>query len=444
MTEKRLKLSRRTALLLLPLGLASCEKITELFSTADKHLPGVREDVLPVHNGLAVDATPGTSFSLPHPVANAEWLQPGNSADHVLGSLIGPANFKKQWQSDLGLGDGYRRKLVVQPLVFGGRVFTMDADAVVRAFTIKDGDQKWRFDPAPDDSDSTNVGGGLSSDGQTLFISTGYGDLFALDPATAKQIWRTPLGAPARSNATIVDGVLYLITIDARLLALSAKNGSLIWSYQGRSASTAALAEAAPAVEGDFVTAAFSSGQLVALDKQTGTEIWTDSLSTSRSLLVASDIAAVPSPTIISDGKVFALGLDNLMLSVDIKSGRRAWDRDIGGFQMPCMAGGVIFVYADGHLLALSRDEGAALWVVPIPQFKNLQKQKDPIVWYGPMLVNNKLWLAGDNGHMLVIDPANGKIDLTYKLSESFALPPVVADGVFYVVFESGAIAAFA
>jgi len=443
MTMTNTKLSRRAALLL-PLGLAACETVTNLLTPSSKRLPGVRENVLPVRNGLELDAASDLSITLPAPVEITSWTQPGGDPTHVLGGLIGPTDFKKQWQADMGTGNGYRRKLVAQPVIDQGRVFTMDVDGVVDAFVAKTGDFLWQFDPAPEATDSTNIGGGLSTDGNYLFVATGYGDLIALDPATSKAIWRIDLGGPARSAATVADGVLYLITLDARLLAYSAKDGSAIWSYQGESAETSALAASAPAVWGNFVTAAFGSGELVAVDRQTGVEAWTDSLSTSRTLVSAADIATVTSPTAISDGKVFAIGLGGLMRAVDVKSGRRVWERDVGGFEMPCVVGGIVFVYGDGHLLALTRDEGTALWIVAIPQYRNMKKQKGAITWHGPLFVGGKLWMTSNTGEMLALDPADGKFGKPVHLGDAVALAPVIAGAVWYIEFESGAIAAYA
>jgi len=442
MTSTNSKLTRRAALLL-PLGLAACTTITNLLTPASKRLPGVRENVLPVRNGLELDAAAGTSVTLPPPVEITSWTQPGGSPSHALGGLIGPTSFSKRWQADIGTGNGYRRKLVVQPVVDNGRVFTMDVDGVVDAFVADTGDFLWQFDPAPEVTDSTNVGGGLSTDGTHLFVTTGYGDLIALDPATAKVMWRIALGGPARSAATVAEGVLYLITLDARLLAFSAKDGSEVWSYQGESADTTALSTSAPAVDGNYVTAAFGSGELVAVDRQTGVEIWTDSLSTSRTLVSAEDIAAVTSPTVIANGNVYALGLSGLMLAVDVKSGRRVWERDVGGFEMPCVVGGLVFVYGDGHLLALTADQGTALWIVPIPGYRNMKRQSGAITWHGPLFVGDKLWMAGDNGQMLAIDPADGKFGKPVRLRDAVALLPIMVGGTWYIEFESGAIAAF-
>ncbi len=443
MTEHNSRLTRRAALAL-PLLLASCAKLTALFAPSDKRLPGVREDVLPVRNGLELDAAAGTAITIPAPVAISDWMQPGGSPDHVLGSLIGPVTFTKKWQSPIGTGAAYRRKLVVQPVVYADRIYTMDVDGVVAAFDAKTGAFLWQFDPAPDAADSTNVGGGLSTDGTYLFVTTGYGDLIALDLASAKVIWRQALGGPARSAATVADGVLYLITLDARLLAYTAAAGKLVWTYQGEAGDTIALSWSAPAVEGDFVTAAFGSGELVAVNKLTGVESWTDSVSIASTTASTSDIATVTSPTVISDGKVFAVGIGGLMLAVDVKSGRRVWERDVGGFQMPCVVGGLVFVYGDGHLLALSRDEGTALWIVAIPQYKNTKKKKGAINWYGPIYVGGKLWMASDRGEMLPVDPADGKLGRPVQLGDDVAVPPVLAGNTWYIEFESGAIAAFA
>ena len=70
---------------------------------------------------------------------------------------------------DIGAGGGYRRKIIAQPVVAGGRIFTMDTDAVVSAFDIASGGRIWRIDTTTEEDDSTNVGGGLAVDGGTLY-----------------------------------------------------------------------------------------------------------------------------------------------------------------------------------------------------------------------------------------------------------------------------------
>src|SRR6266481_3626244 len=67
---------------------------------------------------------------------------------------------------------------------------------------------------------------------------------FALDVATGRQIWRTPVeydravlriasaGAIMRGAATIYNGKLYRTTVDAHVMALDMKTGKQVWKQK--------------------------------------------------------------------------------------------------------------------------------------------------------------------------------------------------------------------
>ncbi|HET7157712.1 MAG TPA: PQQ-binding-like beta-propeller repeat protein, partial [Burkholderiales bacterium] len=72
-----------------------------------------------------------------------------------------------------------------------------------------------------------------------MYIVNGHWT-FALDVATGRQIWRTPVefepdlrGAPiTRGAATIYNGNLYRTTLDAHVQALDMKTGKQIWKQK--------------------------------------------------------------------------------------------------------------------------------------------------------------------------------------------------------------------
>ena len=106
------------------------------------------------------------------------------------------------WRSGIGESGGYRRKIPAQPVVAGGRVFTMDRDAVVaRLRPARPAAALWRTETRAPKDRSTNVGGGISVDGNTLYVATGRAEVLALDPATGAIRWRKTIDEPARCRA---------------------------------------------------------------------------------------------------------------------------------------------------------------------------------------------------------------------------------------------------
>ena len=115
---------------------------------------------------------------------------------------------------------------------------------------------------------------------------------FAIDIATGQQIWRTPVdsapeaaahaccGAINRGAATIYNGKLFRVTLDAHVVALDMKTGAEVWRQQFADFNEGYSATSAPLVAngvlitgmagGDFTTRGFLNGW----DPETGEHLW--------------------------------------------------------------------------------------------------------------------------------------------------------------------------
>ena len=103
-----------------------------------------------------------------------------------------------------------------------------------------------------------------------LYASTGYAQVLALDPADGKVIWRSGVGAPVRSAPTVADGRVFAVTVENELVVLAADDGRRLWTHNGIPETAGLLGGASPAVEGEVVVAAYSSGEIFALTVETG------------------------------------------------------------------------------------------------------------------------------------------------------------------------------
>jgi outer membrane protein assembly factor BamB len=443
-------LGRRAALLgALGLGttglLSGCGLWDEWFGETKPPLPGKRELVLTTRRGMSVDEGASARIVLPPPVRNAAWPQSGGNPAHLIGHPAAGERLERAWSSGIGTGGGYRRKILAQPVVAGGRIYTMDSDAVVTAFDVGSGSRAWRFDTRDEDTRSTNVGGGVAVEGGTLYAVNGVGDLVALDAATGTLRYRKRFGAPARSAPTIADGRVFFSTIEDKLYAMATDDGRQLWSYQGRNSGTAMLGQPAPAFADGIVVAGFGSGDLVAFRADSGGVAWTDSLAAVRGRTSIADLSAIRGLPVISGNRVFVMGVGGLTAALDLRSGRRLWEREVGGTEAPWVAGDWLFVTsAEQQVAALNAQDGRVAWVTDLPRWENEEKSKDPIHWYGPTLAGDRLIVSSTNSdpEALAISPYTGKILGRQSLPGRASLAPIVAAGTMFQVTDDGSLLA--
>lgn len=428
---------RRMALLA-PLALSGCGLWDDWFGEHKTLLPGKREPIAGGRRALRVDEGVG-KVVLPQAISNAAWPQAGGNPAHFMGHLAAGERLAEAWSADIGAGGGYRRRIMAQPVAANGIVYVMDSDAVVSAFDIPSGGRVWRFDTKKDEDDSTNVGGGLAVDQGTVYAVNGLGELVALDAAKGVMKWRSDFHVPARSAPTVVEGRIFLITIEDRLIALTTDNGRQLWDHQATNPTTSVLGSPAPAYTDGLVVAGFGSGELTAMRAESGTVVWTDSLAARVVGGGVADFSAIRGLPVIASGRVYAISMGGLMVANDLPTGRRLWEREVAGEDHPWAAGSWVFIVSlDQRMAAISRDDGRVAWVTDLPRWENPEKQKDPITWYGPLLVGDRLIVAGTSEMALAVSPYTGEILGRQGLSGKASLGPIAAAGTVFVVTDDG------
>jgi outer membrane protein assembly factor BamB len=217
-----------------------------------------------------------------------------------------------------------------------------------------------------------------------------------------------------------------------------------VWSYQATAVATSVLGEPAPAFADGTVVCGFGSGDLVALRAESGALAWTDSLAAVRGRTSLLDLSAIRGLPLIADGVVYAISVGGLMLALDLRSGRRLWERDIASQNTPWLAGDWIFVLSLQQTLAcVNKADGHVRWTSALPRFENTKKNTDPIYWTGPLLGGKFLYLGGTTSKLIAVNPATGDIAGEQDLPDKISVAPVAAMGRLFVVTQDGTLTAF-
>jgi outer membrane protein assembly factor BamB len=433
------KLSRRAALLM-PLALGGCSWFDWLSDEAKPPIKGNREPVLSPARGLQIDAAFGVT--LPPVTANPSWPLPGGDLAHSGGNLAG--GLTKLWSADIGRGGDYRTRLTAQPLIAGSQVFAMDTNGEVSAYDLNTGRQQWSTATKAEKNRSTNIGGGIGYSEGKIYATTGRAEVLCIDAASGAIAWRKPIPAPARSGPSIYNGSLFFCTIDQRLIAVSATTGALQWSYTATPVDAGVLAQAAPAISDGLVIAGFESGDIAAVRAETGSLAWSDNLGTLKGSSSLLEFSSVRGAAVVDNGIVYAIGLGGLMAALDLRSGRRVWERDIAGANTPWLAGDTLFVITtEQRVAALAKDDGTVHWVTDLPRFTNPKRTKGLIDWAGPALIAGKLIAVSTNEHMAVIDPVDGQLVSNDEIGANGSLAPVAAQGTMLLLTDDATLTAY-
>ena len=380
---------RDFAALLLASATAGCG----LFDEKKTPLPGERISVLGIGGGLDPDPSLAeVAVALPPPEVNPAWPVPGGVPTHAMGHPALPDQLGRAWSTNIGEGASRYTRVLSSPVVAADRVFAMDGATQVSALDLASGGRIWAVDLKPEEERGSAFGGGPCFWNDRLFVTTGYGQVLALDPADGRVIWRQNVTAPLHAPPTVTEGRVFAVSIENALDVLSADDGRRLWTHNGIPETAGLLGGASPAVSEEIVVVGYSSGEVFGLRPENGRVIWSDNLAATRTANAVAGLADIRGRPVIDRGRAYAISHSGRLAAIDLRSGERAWEQQIGSSHGPWVCGDFIFVLSgDNEAVCLRREDGKVRWLRPLPRFRNEKDKSGPIYWAGPVLGGNRL-----------------------------------------------------
>lgn len=423
---------------------AACQE-RELILPGERLEP--RQVVSPDGPAIEGAAKPtGAALSLPAQRANSEWTHRAGNAAHNPGHVALGAGQSLQFATSIGAGSDRRFRITADPVVAGGLVFAMDSMSRVTAVNGS-GQTVWSVDLTPPREKTTSVsGGGLAYQGGRLVATSGFGEVIAIDAGSGGIVWRQRLNAPISGAPTVADGSVYAMGRDGTAWSLDLANGRENWRVSGRMDFAGWQGTGSPAVDGDLVVFPTSSGQLLAVDRKTGSERWSGQVAgqrIGRAITVIRDMTGEP---VISGNMVIAGTSAGRIAAFDRETGAQLWSHGDGALSAPVVAGNAVFaIDDDSRLIRLDRSNGARVWAVPLPQFVDAKVKKQEQVWahFGPVLAGGRLIVASSDGILRMFDPASGNLVGQAQIPGGAATAVSVAGGTIYLTSRNGQLLAY-
>ena len=228
-------------------------------------------------------------------------------------------------------------------------------------------------------------------------------------PQRSKGEWMYPSGANKMGaivgSPVVIGNTLFVGSSDGKLYAIDAVYGEKKWDFN-----TGGKIWTSPVVDGDVVYTSNYEKKLFAVSSTDGSQIWSTELQ-----------ASIASSPALSPDSIFVGAFNNHLYAIDRTTGKERWNFEGGNWfwSTPVVKDDTVYAGClDDKVYAISANTGEQKW-----QFT----ANGPIV-STPVLADNLLAVASEIGDIYVIDADNGELVRSIHLGYQ-SKAPLLADG---------------
>ena len=245
-------------------------------------------------------------------------------------------NGAKKWNYE---GESIEAGLIYE----NSMVFAADVQARVYALRSHNGDLVWEYSLG---EASAVVASPLIA-GQALVVIREEGEAFALDKQNGAVLWRKDVGAPVYNSPATDHSRIYIPTTRGVVATLDAETGDVLWNYTVPDSS---MRFTTPALVSDsgWLIVGGTDNMVRALNAQTGELVW------EADVEAATNVAPLATQNTIYVGT-----LRSKLFALDKTTGSVIWTHDLTGrikSAMPAYAGRLIVFAETQQVLAFAPD----------------------------------------------------------------------------------------
>ncbi|MEM7332907.1 MAG: PQQ-binding-like beta-propeller repeat protein [Chloroflexota bacterium] len=303
----------------------------------------------------------------------------------------------------------------------------------VLAFDIDEQTQKWvypaeanatlQFFAAPDVENGRLVFGDYGAAGGFLNPSPTI-SIYGVEDSgeTVTELWtRNDLASDRIAAQPLIAGdTVYVGTSDNLLLALDLNSGDELWRFE-----TEHSVWTQPTLLDDTLFVSSLDRHIYALDAETGEEKWTELLT-----------GALSGKPIVADGLVILSNFDTKLHALDVETGVEQWSADSTDWvwSAPTVSDGqVYFGDASGAVYAVSLATGEQIWQVQTPG----AIQTSPVVANGLVFIASAGPEETETGILQALSVEDGAIVWDATTTSPIFTTPVVVDDTLVVAVNS-------
>ena len=272
----------------------------------------------------------------------------------------------------------------------------------------------------------------MASKKNTLVITDNISKFYALDLSSGELLWSKNNNATFISEVKIYKDKFFVIDSNNVLGCFSLKDGSQIWNFKNENKLIKSQKKLSIAIIDNSVIFSNSTGDIIAIDADSGDLIWVTPVASGDSL-IESFVLRI-SDLVISNNSIYFSTNKNEFYSISATSGILNWKQKVNSDLRPIIVENLVFtVSLEGFLYILDKTSGNIIRITDIFNgFK--QKKRFDIKPIGFLVGSQQIFLSTSNGRLLIIDLVSGKTNSTIKIdNKKISKPFILNDNLFLI-----------
>ena len=281
------------------------------------------------------------------------------------------------------------------------KVFASNADSEVLAIDKNNGQILWTVVL------DSNVSTGISCDEKNIYFGANDGFAISMNHE-GKLLWKNLIGLVNTPPLVVNDSVIFK-TVDFLFFSLKTVNGFKNWSYQSPTPPLTIKSWGGLNYSEGIIYSGLPSGKCVAINLETGELIWETTYSQPKG---TSDIERANDSTskpVFDDSFLYIISSHGNLVALDKKNGLEIWSRKLSSFYgISIFNENIIVIHNSSALYSISKDTSKVLWRNSDYIERDLKE----------IIIFDKYILVGDfNGYIHFIDHSSGKSFSRFKVS---------------------------
>jgi len=307
------------------------------------------------------------------------------------------------------------------PTFNGADLFFSDSSGVIKSINSDSGSINWEIQ-------SNFLSTGTASGFGILVVADVDGNVMALNQEDGFLLWSKNVMGEVLSPPAIDAQFVIVKTGSGELLALDKNSGEIKWSYRSKLPALTIRGSSSPVIYENKVFASFDNGRLGVFQLSSGFTIWDGAISYMSGSSELENLIDSDSSPLIDNGLVYTTNYQGNLNIFDLVQKRSVWESEVSSFFQPLLIKGlVVVVESDSTIKSITSRTLEESW--SSEEYRNRETSN-------ATSFDNYIVIGDFEGYIHIIDPLNGKTVGRERLSKKPIKRIISRSNNFYVVDE--------
>ena len=224
-----------------------------------------------------------------------------------------------------------------------------------------------------------------------------------------KNSWKSNVKGEVLSKAAIDAKLVIVKTSSGELIALNKDTGLIEWSYRSKLPLLTVRGSSSPVIVDDKIYTSFDNGRLGVFDLNSGFPLWDGAISYVRGVSELENLIDADSPPLVEGGLIYTANYQGNLNIFDIAQKRSVWSYETSSFYSPLIIRGMlIIIEANSAIRSFAMQTMEESWLSEDYLNRDLSNA---------VSFKGDLAFGDFEGFLHIVDPLNGKTVAREKIS---------------------------